>query len=152
MPEEILATAAIEVDVPTSEASDTADEALAKAEEAQTNAEDAKSTAETAQTTASEASDKADDAAKTATDYIDSSSGSVVAFADFDGIQIGAESSAHLKLDHDSIDFMDGSDVLGYVSQSKAYFPSVEAVKSVTIGNKYVTRLTPSGSLGLYLK
>lgn len=145
MAEEILATASIEVDVPTSEASDTANDALAKAEEAQTNAEDAK-------TTASEASDKADDAAKTATDYIDSSSGSVVAFADFDGIQIGAESSAHLKLDHDSIDFMDGSDVLGYVSQSKAYFPSVEAVESVTVGSKYVTRLTPNGSLGIYLK
>ena len=112
MAEEILATASIEVDVPTSEASDTANDALAKAEEAQTNAEEAKTTAETAQTTASEASDKADDAAKTATNYISEADGQVDAFTGFDAIRIGDQSSGHMELRRNGFDIKDGDNTV----------------------------------------
>lgn len=67
------------------------------------------------------------------------------------GAKIGKTDAAYLSVDNDSIEFFNGSDMLGYVASTKAQFPIMEVLSSLAI-NGYVFRQTPTGALGLYLK
>lgn len=64
---------------------------------------------------------------------------------------IGKSEKNHLQLDDDSVDFMDGSTLIGYVGSDSARFPVMHVQSRMSIGDKYELRVTPSGSLGLYL-
>lgn len=64
---------------------------------------------------------------------------------------IGKSEKNHLQLDDDSVDFMDGDTLIGYVGSDSARFPVMHVQSRLSIGDKYELRVTPSGSLGLYL-
>ena len=64
---------------------------------------------------------------------------------------IGKSEKNHLQLDEDSVDFMDGDTLIGYVGSDSARFPVMHVQSRLSIGDKYELRVTPSGSLGLYL-
>ena len=68
-----------------------------------------------------------------------------------ESVRVGEESSNHLQIDNDSIDFMDGDMQIGYVGADSARFPIMHISSRMSVGNKYEWRVTPSGSLGLYL-
>ena len=65
--------------------------------------------------------------------------------------RIGKSEKNHLELDDDSVDFMDGDTLIGYVGSDSARFPVMHVQSRLSIGDKYELRVTPSGSLGLYL-
>lgn len=65
--------------------------------------------------------------------------------------RIGKSEKNHLQLDDDSVDFMDGDTLIGYVGSDSARFPVMHVQSRMSIGDKYELRVTPSGSLGLYL-
>lgn len=65
--------------------------------------------------------------------------------------RIGKSEKNHLQLDDDSVDFMDGDTLIGYVGSDSARFPVMHVQSRLSIGDKYELRVTPSGSLGLYL-
>lgn len=65
--------------------------------------------------------------------------------------RIGKREKNHLQLDDDSVDFMDGDTLIGYVGSDSARFPVMHVQSRLSIGDKYELRVTPSGSLGLYL-
>ena len=64
---------------------------------------------------------------------------------------IGKSEKNHLQLDDDSVDFMDGDTLIGYVGSDSARFPVMHVQSRLSVGDKYELRVTPSGSLGLYL-
>ena len=66
-------------------------------------------------------------------------------------VRIGKSEKNHLQLDDDSVDFMDGDTLIGYVGSDSARFPVMHVQSRLSIGDKYELRVTPSGSLGLYL-
>lgn len=65
--------------------------------------------------------------------------------------RIGKSGKNHLQLDDDSVDFMNGDTLIGYVGSDSARFPVMHVQSRLSIGDKYELRVTPSGSLGLYL-
>ena len=68
------------------------------------------------------------------------------------GNVVGYETNMHLKMDYDSIDFMDGENRLGYVGTNKLLFASAEVTSNLSVTDKYVWRKTPQGAMGLYLR
>lgn len=69
------------------------------------------------------------------------------------GSRIGEENGMHISIDADSIDFYSQlTDLIGYINGLKAFFSAVEATSSLYVGEKYIVRKTPSGSLGVYLR
>lgn len=69
------------------------------------------------------------------------------------GSRIGESNGMHISIDTDSIDFYSQlNDLIGYVNGLKAFFQAIEAVSTLYVGEDYVFRKTPSGSLGLYLR
>ena len=69
------------------------------------------------------------------------------------GSRIGEENGMHISIDADSIDFYSQlTDLIGYINGLKAFFSAVEATSSLYVGENYVVRKTPSGSLGVYLR
>lgn len=68
------------------------------------------------------------------------------------GNVVGYETNMHLKMDYNSIDFMDGENRLGYVGNSKLLFASAEITSNLYVTDKYVWRKTPQGAMGLYLR
>lgn len=68
------------------------------------------------------------------------------------GNVVGYETNMHLKMDYDSIDFMDGEDRLGYIGNNKLLFASAEITSNLYVTDKYVWRKTPQGAMGLYLR
>ena len=86
---------------------------------------------------------------------VDTTQGTYVSMATFgaSGSRIGAENGMHISVDADSIDFYSQlNDMIGYINGIKAFFSAVEATSSLYVGEKYVVRKTPSGSLGVYLR
>lgn len=86
---------------------------------------------------------------------VDTTQGTYVSMATFgaSGSRIGAENGMHISVDADSIDFYSQlKDMIGYINGIKAFFSAVEATSSLYVGEKYVVRKTPSGSLGVYLR
>ena len=65
---------------------------------------------------------------------------------------IGDVEKAHVTIDEDSIDFYNGTDKLGYVSQDKSNFENVEAKNAIYVTTKYAIRRTSTGGLGFYLR
>lgn len=68
-----------------------------------------------------------------------------------ESIRVGNQNTNHLQIDDNSIDFMDGTTQMGYVGTDSARFPIMHVSSRMSVGNKYEWRITPSGSLGLYL-
>lgn len=68
------------------------------------------------------------------------------------GNVVGYETNMHLKMDYDSIDFMDGENRLGYIGNNKLLFASAEVTSNLYVTDKYVWRKTPQGAMGLYLR
>lgn len=68
------------------------------------------------------------------------------------GNVVGYETNMHLKMDYDSIDFMDGEDRLGYIGNNKLLFASAEVTNNLYVTDRYVWRKTPQGAMGLYLR
>ena len=68
------------------------------------------------------------------------------------GNVVGHETNMHLKMDYDSIDFMDGEDRLGYIGNNKLLFASAEVTNNLYVTDRYVWRKTPQGAMGLYLR
>lgn len=77
----------------------------------------------------------------------------IVASFGASGSRIGEENGMHISVDADSIDFYSQlTDLIGYINGLKAFFSAIEATSSLYVGEKYVVRKTPSGSLGVYLR
>lgn len=67
-------------------------------------------------------------------------------------IEVGSNDGSHILIDNDSIDFyVSQSDIIGYINQSKAFFPVLES-QTLYTANNFVWRQTPNGNLGLYLR
>lgn len=84
--------------------------------------------------------------------YIIDPDGNLVNQMKFSQNIIGKEKSYHVNIDEDSIEFMNGEDLLGYIANSKLNFPVGEITKQFYVAEKYVWRQTPTGALGLYLR
>lgn len=86
---------------------------------------------------------------------VDTTEGTYVNMATFGASdsRIGAINGMHISIDADSIDFYSQlTDLIGYINGLKAFFSAIEATSSLYVGENYVVRKTPSGSLGIYLR